>query len=169
MLGVDYSQQSVELARRIEAESRADWTTDNGTEGKEVRFEKWDIIQDPFPHEWCPVGAEGFDIVLDKGTFDAISLSGETDTHGRRICESYASKVAKLIARDGMLLVTSCNWTEEELKGWFSGNRRAYDDEEGETDELEAVGRIKYGSFRFGGKEGQTISSVLFRRGDRGR
>ena len=150
MLGVDYSERSVEFAKRI--------AQDKGfEEGREVEFRWWDIMSE------SPAGVVlegkneyGWDVVLDKGTFDAISLSEEKDESGRRICEGYKERIVPLVREGGIFLVTSCNWTEEELSAWFAGG------------ELEYVDKIQYKSFSFGGRKGQTISSVCFRkRGDR--
>jgi hypothetical protein len=149
MLGVDYSEKSVEFARRI-AEDKG---VGSGTAEKEVEFRWWDVMsQDPVGIVLEGRNEQGWDVVLDKGTFDAISLSEEKDTNGRRICEGYKERVVPLIRDEGILLVTSCNWTEEELVTWFQGG------------ELEYVNTIKYKSFSFGGRKGQTISSVCFRK-----
>jgi EEF1A lysine methyltransferase 2 len=105
-----------------------------------------------------PVG--GFDLVHDKGTFDAMSLSEETfvDEGGKekRICERYPGVVAGLVRKGGWVLVTSCNWTEAEVERWFTG-------EKGDG-ELKVWGRVEYPKFRFGGVEGQEVASVCFRR-----
>ena len=148
MLGVDYSERSVEFAKRI----AGDKGYGEGSE-KEVEFRKWDIMtEDPSGVVLSGANEKGWDVVLDKGTFDAISLSEEKDAQGRRICEGYNERVVPLVREGGILLVTSCNWTEEELEKWFAGG------------ELEILGRIEYRSFSFGGKKGQTISSVCFRK-----
>ncbi|KAG9233599.1 methyltransferase domain-containing protein [Amylocarpus encephaloides] len=150
MLGVDYSEKSVEFAKRI-AEG-------HGLGTRDVEFKWWDIVSQ-IPTAASILGEEqesGFDVVLDKGTFDAISLSEEKDAQGRRICEGYKEKVVPLIRPGGIFLVTSCNWTTEELKGWFEGG-------EGEM-VLTVVGEIAYKRFTFGGAVGQTISSVCFKR-----
>ncbi|KAI9758358.1 MAG: hypothetical protein M4579_003097 [Chaenotheca gracillima] len=162
MVGVDYATESVELARRIASEE--------DVEDTDLRFECWDIMasgsssdrNNGLP-EWVPRCAEatrgsGFDVLLDKGTFDAISLSEETDAAGRRICEAYPEKVKRLMRRDGLLIVTSCNWTEQELIRWFEK------DEEEESGHLVTHGRIPYRQFGFGGQVGQTVSSVVFRK-----
>ena len=148
MVGVDYAAESIELARRLAEEK-------NLHKGDEVvRFELWDVMQDAFPttdpNGWLPEG--GFDVVLDKGTFDAISLNAEVDEGGRRLCEGYRERVECLVGKGGLVLVTSCNWTEEELQTWFGDG------------ELEFAGKVKYPSFSFGGRKGQTISSVCFKR-----
>lgn len=107
----------------------------------------------------------GWDVVLDKGTFDAISLSDERDAAGRRVCEGYRARVRSLLRPGGgLFLVTSCNWTEAELGVWF-GEAGVREEEKGEDGRhLEEVGRIRYPSFSFGGVKGQAISSVCFAR-----
>lgn len=139
MLGVDYSRASVELARRI-AEQK----------NMMIDFEVWDIMGDG--KSW--LGGD-FDVVLDKGTFDAVSLSVEEDVDGRRTCEGYRDKVEGMVKPGGLFLITSCNWTEKELGEWFGGGQ------------LVAEGRVEYPSFSYGGRKGQSVYSVCFRR-DRG-
>jgi hypothetical protein len=149
MLGVDYSEKSVEFARRI----AADKGFGSGSGSAEVEFRWWDImVQDPTGVVLERPNENGWDVVLDKGTFDAISLSEERDQSGRRICEGYKERAVPLIREGGIMLVTSCNWTEDELRAWFDGG------------ELEYVDTIKYKSFTFGGKKGQTISSICLRK-----
>ena len=142
MLGVDYSAQSVALAKEIGAR--------RGEAYQGIRFEEWDLLGQS-PGLWL---RDGFDVVLDKGTFDAICLSQETDAQGSRICEGYRGKAEGLVKRGGRLLITSCNWTEEELRGWFEaeGSQLAYED------------KVKYPSFTFGGKTGTSVVTLCFKR-----
>ncbi|MCJ1307112.1 hypothetical protein MMC25_000758 [Agyrium rufum] len=216
MVGVDYSEGSVNLARGLQVERwgkrerrwerrrkrregrRSDGQSaiQNGSqsgrdaEGKmkkdEIRFEVFDFMtRDPppllpshsasasteascsgqvvkSPFSWFPWESGGFDLVLDKGTFDAISLSEERDpATGQRICGLYAGRVERLVRKGGLLLVTSCNWTEEELKAWIVGGKSDAGEGEGR---FEVVARIEYKKFTFGGQQGQTVCSVCFRR-----
>ncbi|KAI1413542.1 putative S-adenosylmethionine-dependent methyltransferase of the seven beta-strand family [Hypoxylon sp. FL1857] len=155
MLGVDYSRKSVEFARRI-AESRDD--------EQPVEFLEYDILQTPASALLADSQSQGWDVVLDKGTFDAISLSSETDpATGHRVAESYRSKMTPLVREGGLFLVTSCNWTESELRSWFEGVKED-DNEETKQWRFEQVGRVEYPSFSFGGVKGQTISSLCFRK-----
>ena len=148
MLGVDYSERSIEFARRIAMEKGF-----AGGTKKEVEFEWWDIMsQSPVGIVLEGENKKGWDVVHDKGTFDAISLSEEKDDRGRRMCEGYKERVVPLIREGGIFLITSCNWVEDELRAWFAG------------EELEYVDKIQYKSFSFGGRKGQTISSVCFRK-----
>jgi SAM-dependent methyltransferase len=167
MLGVDYSAASLKLARQVGeiralSSSRTVDDDDDEEEGDEqtkvehipVHFEEYDIFT-PKALQHAP--SAGFDIVLDKGTFDAISLSAETDTSGRRLCESYCSQIKPLIREGGLFIITSCNWTEEELRAWFeSGNGDG---------ELIFHDRIKYPRFTFGGQTGQSVVTLCFRNG----
>ena len=131
MMGVDYSAASIELAQRIANEKAL---------SKDIKFEVRDLLGDT--EDFAT-----YDVVLDKGTFDAISLSGEEGIEDKYVC-----KVKPLVAKGGLLLITSCNWTEKELRSWFEGG------------ELEYHGRVDYPVFQFGGQTGQSISSVCFRR-----
>lgn len=142
MVGVDYSPASVELARKI-GEQR-------GLEPA-VRFEEWDLLGAE-PGDWLE---SGFDVVLDKGTFDAISLMPQTEGQ-EHSCETYRRKVEPLIKKGGLLVLTSCNWTKEELFSWFTP--------EGGNKALEYFAEAKYPSYTFGGQTGQSIVTVAFRR-----
>ena len=155
MVGVDYSAGSVQLCRQLAASKRGSVTADEGWEERGggvgmMEFVQWDILHSPPHASWTQ---PGFDVVLDKGTFDAVSLSAETDEGGRRVCEGYRGKVEGLVRKGGVVVVTSCNWTEEELVGWFEGGGG-----------LEMCGRVEYPVFWFGGRQGQSVQSLVFRR-----
>ncbi|KAI1743608.1 hypothetical protein F4680DRAFT_456748 [Xylaria scruposa] len=217
MLGVDYSEQSVRFARRIErARRRQDDDDESGDKAEEeqtkeerphedteeeedgdgdvdVHFAQHDILHGSatalLDARFSPSVANGWDVVLDKGTFDAISLSAETldnvDADGglRRISEAYGARVLPLVREGGLFLITSCNWTEAELRSWFeegSSSSSAVQKiptstETGGTQQerefwgFEVVGRVEYRSFSFGGVKGQTISSLCFRKVRRSR
>ncbi|OJK03151.1 hypothetical protein ASPACDRAFT_40473 [Aspergillus aculeatus ATCC 16872] len=212
LVGVDYSAQSVELARRLQALrihraylSDSDQEDDSGDEGEgeaegeaqgtggkgegaEIRFEEWDILSASEAGVvadglgWFPYEQRGFDIVLDKGTFDAVSLSAElvsgTEDESqerkggkmvqRRVCERYPGIARGLVRPGGFLVVTSCNWTEEELVEWFTASAAVSEGGEGEgeglKDRLVVWGRVEYPRFRFGGREGQGVCTVCFQR-----
>ena len=166
MVGVDYSQQSIELARKLwkQYSMNPNNAIDDGESRSSgpTRFEVVDLIrEDPRTEDWWPKAQGGFDLVLDKGTFDAISLSSETiaDAHGeqKRICELYPRKAIDTISPEGYLLVTSCNWTEEEVVRWFTRG-------EGVEGRLEVYSKIKYPVYEFGGQKGQGVASVCFKK-----
>ncbi|KAL4923676.1 putative S-adenosylmethionine-dependent methyltransferase [Aspergillus undulatus] len=198
MVGVDYSGKSVELARELqdrrgheayqtdpEDEDESDFEEENENEqdddGAEsvdewdpILFSEWDILSPSTPSDlqnkavsWFPYDKGGFDIVLDKGTFDAVSLMAEKSE-----TERYPGIAGGLVRRGGFLVVTSCNWTEEEVVRWFTGARLvgvdAKAEDEGENSngngKLVVWGRVQYPRFRFGGQEGQGVCTVCFQR-----
>jgi EEF1A lysine methyltransferase 2 len=159
MVGVDYSKASVRLAEEL----------GKNREGcQDIKFETMDIIRDDPPtQEWWHKNA--FDLVLDKGTFDAISLSDEVigsfgGDHSQagqpltRIHTLYPSRALSMVKPGGFLLVTSCNWTQEELIHWFTAGTT------GSNHGTSVWKRIEYPRFKFGGQEGQGVSTVCFRK-----
>lgn len=176
MVGVDYSPQSIELARKLGKQySDPACTTELSVELPEadyacdkIRFEVFDLLNDhPRKQHWWPLAmdssspdSDGFDLVLDKGTFDAISLSSDTiniDGEVVRVHEAFPRIAISLLRPRGFFLITSCNWTEEEVVRWFTTG-------EGVAGELEVFGKISYPVFEFGGHKGQLVASVCFRR-----
>ena len=57
-----------------------------------------------------------FDLCLDKGTYDAVSLNPK-DAEGCRA--KYIHRVSSLLAPDGLFIICSCNWTKSELMSQF--------------------------------------------------
>lgn len=155
---MDYSAESVALARQIAASGAV-------AGDDEVEFAEWDVLRGDYgavlPGGGQAQEQQGWDVVHDKGTFDAVSLSDEADARGRRVSEGYKGRVLRLVRPGGLFLVTSCNWTEAELEGWF-GEGSAEVGEGGGS--FVRVGRVEYPSFSFGGVKGQTISTLCFQK-----
>ncbi|KJY00437.1 s-adenosylmethionine-dependent methyltransferase like protein [Zymoseptoria brevis] len=158
MIGVDYSPASVQLARNVDLQRLAalnDGEGDNDADNEKpskyglIRFEQWDILAEQ-PGDWLQ---DGFDAVLDKGTFDAISLMPR-EAQAPHPCEVYLEKVVKLIKPGYFLVITSCNWTKDELIDWLApegGDLTFYDD-------------AKYRTYTFGGQTGSSVVTIVFRR-----
>ncbi|KAM4055346.1 methyltransferase [Hirsutella rhossiliensis] len=160
--GVDYSPQSIALARQVAASRAAASSAASAASASPIELAEWDVVAGPLDALLDGAQARGWDLVLDKGTFDAVSLSDERDAHGRRRpCEAYRDRVVRLVRPGGLFVVTSCNWTEPELVEWFAGR-----DDEGDRHQLgfAVAGRVQYRTFSFGGVKGQTISTVGFRK-----
>ena len=169
MVGLDYSRSSIALARQLQerysdpvdlTESQPMYVVPFLEAGlDQIQFEVFDIFHDTVESaSWWVEG--GFDLVLDKGTFDAISLSSETITNdgnnASRLCEVYPRKAIDMVRPGGFLLITSCNWTEGELVRWFTTGPL--------IGELEVFARLKYARFQFGGQEGQGVATVCFKK-----
>ncbi|XP_038600211.1 EEF1A lysine methyltransferase 2 isoform X5 [Tachyglossus aculeatus] len=58
-----------------------------------------------------------FGICVDKGTFDAISLHPDNATEKRK---QYVKSLSRVLETGGFFLITSCNWTKDELLREFS-------------------------------------------------
>lgn len=99
LTGVDYSQKAVDLARMV--------LNDNNLSN--VKLEVCDILNNTLPCD--------FKVVHDKGTYDAISLSPDNSAAKR---QTYIESIHRIISPGGYLVLTSCNWTKEELLRHFT-------------------------------------------------
>lgn len=88
-----------------------------------------------------------FDVVHDKGTYDAISLSADAKSNR----EIYIDKVYSMLAVEGCFIITSCNWTEDELESQFKTH-------------FFVAHRIPTPQFKFGGKVGSIVTSLVFQK-----
>lgn len=134
MVGLDYSLNSVNFSTEI---SRS-----KGLE-QSIRFKQCDILH------LDPTFTEKYDILVDKGTFDAIALS-EAAPGEESGTDIYPKSVGQLLLPKGVLLITSCNFTEEELVKKIT--QRGF----------QKWKSVKYPVFEFGGVTGQTICTVAF-------
>lgn len=138
--GVDYSPDSVGFASEIAHKKYPDTP---------FKFSQVDLLlkDNPFLKE------NKFDILLDKGTLDAIALNQDPVYDGKIGMEIYADQVQHLMDKDSILLITSCNFTEVELEKIIT-----------KTGALGVWDKIKYPSFQFGGVQGSTICSIAFKK-----
>lgn len=132
LTGVDYAESAVELARQIAA-------TENLQ--SQINYEHCDVLKEPCESS---ILFNHFRIVIDVGTFDAISLS-ENNKSKR---EQYISVLERLLADSGYLVITSCNWTKEELVEQFHPH-------------LKLLKEIPTPKFQFGGKSGNTVVTLV--------
>ncbi|EFP91409.1 hypothetical protein PGT21_022431 [Puccinia graminis f. sp. tritici] len=144
LTGVDYSASSIELTSQI---ARA-----KGIQG--LRLEVRDVLRDTIepPHRTRISGSKGWDLITDKGTFDAICLSEET-IDGKKLETIYPEKIFDLLVKPGgIFLITSCNWTEEELIKKFVSPNIGF----------KFHSKIPRACFSFGGSKGSTITTIAF-------
>ncbi|KAI0288038.1 S-adenosyl-L-methionine-dependent methyltransferase [Russula brevipes] len=145
LTGLDYSPDAVRLARMV-ARSR---------NGERVAFHVCDFLSDlPPPPSGRPDPLGGWDLLLDKGTYDAIAL-GEKDESGRSPVAAYPVRASRLLRENGILLITSCNFTEAELKVDFMIPETNF----------HFHSRIEHPSISFGGKRGSAYATVAFKKG----
>ncbi|GAB1867390.1 Protein-lysine N-methyltransferase DBV15 07807 [Camponotus japonicus] len=130
LTGVDYSQKAVDLSRMV--------LNDNNLPN--VKLEICDILNNTLPND--------FKIVHDKGTYDAISLNPEDPTAKR---QKYIENIYRILLPEGYLVLTSCNWTKEELLKHFSNH-------------FELESQLPTDTFQFGGQTGNTVTQLVFRK-----
>ena len=107
MLGIDYSPGSIDLAKAV-GQGRGD-----GCEN--VPFQQADLLDDA---QVSRLAETPWDVVCDKGTMDAIALSSQP-IDGKLPLTKYTEAVAKLTKKDGIFLITSCNFTQQEVTDRF--------------------------------------------------
>jgi len=91
--GIDYSPGAIKLARSIAA-----------TRGEGTTFNICNFLKED-PPILSHMKGNVWDLLLDKGTFDAIALS-EKDESGRSPAVNYPARVQKLLAPGGYFLIT---------------------------------------------------------------
>ena len=99
LAGLDYSPGATQLAQLIAA-SRG---------GGDIFFTTCNFLEDdPLPLPSSVSNSDGvgrWDLLLDKGTYDAIAL-GPKDEQGRSPAINYPSRVARLLKPGGYFLIT---------------------------------------------------------------
>ncbi|XP_054712988.1 EEF1A lysine methyltransferase 2-like [Uloborus diversus] len=134
LAGIDYVENAILLARNVAKENNI-----------KVKLEAADFLQ---PSSSSNILNHTYDIIIDKGTFDAVSLNpNENESKKKQFCK----QVNHLLSQDGYFLLFSCNWTKEELLNIFKDFFSLYDE-------------IEIPSIGFGGKTGQTVTAIILRK-----
>ncbi|XP_060525066.1 EEF1A lysine methyltransferase 2 [Cylas formicarius] len=127
LTGLDYSEEAINLANNI-AKKR----------NLSVKYHVSDVLNGI---------RDNYKIIHDKGTYDAISLSEGAS----RTKQTYLQNVHKCLNDSGKFIITSCNWTENELIEQFSNYFV-----------LEST--VQTPQFKFGGKIGNVVSICIFKK-----
>ncbi|XP_070131978.1 EEF1A lysine methyltransferase 2 isoform X3 [Equus przewalskii] len=90
----------------------------------------------------------GFHICIDKGTFDAISLNPDNALEKRK---QYVKSLSRVLKVKGFFLITSCNWTKEELLNEFSEGFQLFEE-------------LPTPKFSFGGRSGNSVAALVFQK-----
>ncbi|KAF4571583.1 hypothetical protein EYR36_008923 [Pleurotus pulmonarius] len=143
LCGIDYSSDAVKLSKAV--------ATSRGTEG--ISFAECDFLSEDPPNLIADDDGDGWGVMMDKGTFDAIALAPPGD-NGKPLIEGYPGRVSRLLRPGGYFLITSCNFTEDELRARFITPATG----------LAYHSSIKYPVFSFGGQRGSSYASVAFQR-----
>lgn len=132
--GVDYSPEAINLAVNIAKD-----------QGLNIDYKILSLTDLQACYDY---GYGKFDIVHDKGTYDAISLNPNDSILKRK---DYCDIVHDLLQPNGIFIITSCNWSESELLANF--NRK-----------FELFTTIPTPTFKFGGKVGNLVTSSIFKK-----
>ncbi|KAE8590231.1 hypothetical protein XENTR_v10017985 [Xenopus tropicalis] len=132
LTGIDYSSDAVELAKSI---------CEKEGVSQNAQLQVTDFLEDFHP-------SQQFDVCLDKGTFDAVSLDPTGATEKR---EQYVRSLCQALKAQGLFIITSCNWTKEELLSQFG-------------EEFEFKDELPTPTFSFGGKAGHSVTALVLQR-----
>ncbi|MFQ6633988.1 hypothetical protein Gotur_012295, partial [Gossypium turneri] len=155
LTGTDYSEGAIDLAQSLA--DRDGFSN--------IKFLVDDILETKLDRQ--------FQLVMDKGTLDAIGL--HPDGPIKRIM--YWDSVSKLLAPGGILVITSCNHTKDELVQEvenFNQRNIAISQEPSATKDQEThrdhppfryLNHVRtYPTFMFGGSVGSRVATVAFLR-----
>ncbi|XP_068637398.1 uncharacterized protein [Aristolochia californica] len=149
MTGTDYSEAAIDLARNLAV--RGGFTN--------INFLVDDILETKLERQ--------FQLVVDKGTLDAIGL--HPDGTLRRIM--YWESVSRLLTPGGVLVITSCNSTKDELvQEVVNFNQKKIGElDAGDVETQRGPSPFRYldhvqsyPTFMFGGLVGSRVATVAF-------
>ncbi|KAJ1450865.1 S-adenosyl-L-methionine-dependent methyltransferase [Pelagophyceae sp. CCMP2097] len=135
LVGVDYSGEAVELARKNTSLANVAGDFREAT------------IQDLSAHLEQRGETASYGLVHDKGTFDAYMLADGASL------QVYAAAVLAALSPAGVFIVTSCNHTTAELQRYFTVDEPSF----------KTVDTIAYPTFCFGGVTGAAVATVAFK------
>jgi len=136
LFGTDYSENAVHLAKLIAEEQHLF-----------ITYEVCDILKDGSP-EGSP-SRQQYDVCLDKGTYDAISLNPDNSRQLQR--SRYLASLQRVVKHNGLFIITSCNWTKDELLEQFK-------------QDFCHLHTIPTPSFQFGGRTGSKETVLVLQR-----
>ncbi|XP_043702012.1 EEF1A lysine methyltransferase 2-like [Telopea speciosissima] len=148
LTGTDYIEGAIDLARSLA--DRDGFTNMN--------FLVDDVLETKLERQ--------FRLVMDKGTLDAIGL--HPDGTIKRMM--YWDSVSRLVEPGGILVITSCNNTKDELvqevENFNQRRRTASQDQDACRDVIfRYISHVRsYPTFMFGGSEGSRVATVAFLR-----
>lgn len=159
LTGVDYSEAGVALAEKV---------IQKDEETNHIKIELLDMSDLTGLYQRLQQNqmAFKFDVLFDKGTFDAICLNED-----KQLRSKYVASVVAMMTHRSYFVITSCNWTTQELIKMF-GTMSTYDQRALEhrgladihppTTRLELFKVLTHPQFSFAGRTGSAVSTVAF-------
>lgn len=134
LMGTDYSPNAISLAKIIAEKDGFPL----------IQYEVHDILSSDIPVTL----RKEFTVAIDKGTYDALTIKdGSAPVRVTR----YMEVVYRLLAVDGLLIIVTCNWTEEEICDHFKNY-------------FKPIHVMPKKKFSFGSGVGSTTSTVVFKK-----
>ncbi|CAK9830573.1 EEF1A lysine methyltransferase 2 [Anthophora retusa] len=133
LIGVDYSQKAIDLAQEILKENNV----------SNINLKVYDILN--IEDSELPMD---FKVAHDKGTYDAICLDPQDAALKR---QKYIENVYKILLPSGYLVLTSCNWTKEEIEKHFQNY-------------FHILHVLPTETFIFGGQSGNTVTQLVLQK-----
>lgn len=127
LTGLDYSENAILLCKKVTDKHKF-----------HITFKVCDILNG--------LGST-YDIILDKGTYDAVSLSKDAKANRTK----YIQNVNLGLRTNGVFIIVSCNWTENELIEHFKLN-------------FTLIQTIPTPQFTFGGTVGNVVTICSFKK-----
>jgi cyclopropane fatty-acyl-phospholipid synthase-like methyltransferase len=158
LTGIDYSEPGIALAKKVV-------TKDEATE--HIELEVVDLMDLDSLYSRRQSGHSfTFDVLFDKGTFDAICLNEDKAMRDR-----YVAAIVSMMTPNSYFVITSCNWTQHEVIQIFESystiERRQQQHAELAAvhpfTQLKLFKTLKYPEFSFGGRTGSTVATVAFK------
>ncbi|CAK9295431.1 unnamed protein product [Gordionus sp. m RMFG-2023] len=142
LYGLDYSVKSIILAESLAKDE------DTNISYNHCDFLDFDNLQNKYKNIL-------FDLCIDKGTFDAITVNKSKEEaciifQDDKI-DSYIYSLQNILKQEGLFFIISCNWTRKELLAIFDKTFRMIED-------------ISASLFKFGSQLGNTITILIFKK-----
>ncbi|KAG0222476.1 S-adenosyl-L-methionine-dependent methyltransferase [Mortierella sp. GBAus27b] len=184
LTGIDYSPSAIALARAVAKDKEVDHV---------IRYEAVDFLAEKETLAWCTSQSAGndtgnsqpkrFQVLLDKGTYDAISLhqKNKRDAAAAAAGTSTSSEGQEQTDPTDGVVTAESDDNMEELADRYPRRVASMMQDDGRllitscnwtqaeliqrfAHVLEYDSHLKYPTFTFGGVKGQTISSVIFKK-----
>lgn len=161
LFGVDYSEAGIALAKKV---ALKDETTEH------IQLFVLDLTDlNSFFMRHKDGAPLKYDVLFDKGTFDAICLNEDKHMRNR-----YVAAIMSMMTPSSYFIITSCNWTQQEIVQIFE-SMSCFDARAAENLELAQLQPapmslklfkvLKHPEFSFGGRSGSTVATVAFKIG----
>jgi SAM-dependent methyltransferase len=151
LFGFDYSYSAVEFAKLLFKTK-----LEKNELNKTITFDVFQYDLNDYAKQKPEISGENnpllihspYEIIHDKGSYDAIQ------TYENIVVDNYYDVLNQILAPNGYFLITSCNYTKDELMKYFLKPNSC----------LEFVLEVPHRSFQFGGSSGNTVTSLIFRK-----